>query len=210
MGFLRKVCLQGPRFLQTSHTFLCGNTSAMECLWVVWASSTINRTCRVNVKDNCRRPSYYHIFQYAHFNSAAHLCTNQRNHLNHTQLLCGNYAGSAYAIWHSFLCWAYSNRNLKNSLTVDPPLVRKSIISLLWGLLWQGTWHFPHCRVSSSKDINDFLTAEFPSVRILDSSTQLLCTKPRNHLKPYPIIMRELCGIYLCYLAFLSVLGLLK
>ena len=72
-------------------------------------SSTINRTCRVNVKDNCRRPSYYHIFQYAHFNSAAHLCTNQR-----------------------------------------------------------------------------------------------------NHLKPYPIIMRELCGICLCYLAFLSVLGLLE
>ena len=58
--------------------------------------------------------------------------------------------------------------------------------------------------------VNDFLTAEFPSVRILDTSTQLLCTKPRNHLKPYPIIMRELCGICLCYLAFLSVLGLLK
>ena len=125
-------------------------------------------------------------------------------------LLCGNYAGSAHAIWHSFLCWAYSNRNLKNSLTVDPPPVRISIISLLWGLLWQGTRHFPHCRVSSSKDINDFLPAEFPSVRILDSSTQLLCTKPRNRLKPHPIIMRELCGICLCYLAFLSVLGLLK
>ena len=112
--------------------------------------------------------------------------------------------------WSAYGCCRYSNRNLKNSLTVDPPLVRKSIISLLWGLLWQGTWHFPHCRVSSSKDINDFLTAEFPSVRILDTSTQLLCTKPRNHLKPYPIIMRELCGICLCYLVFLSVLGLLK
>ena len=40
-----------------------------------------------------------------------YLCTKPRNHLNHTQLLCGNYAGSAYAIWHSFLCWAYSNKN---------------------------------------------------------------------------------------------------
>ena len=93
-------------------------------------------------------------------------------------------------------------RILKKILTVDSPLVRKSIISLLWGLLWSETRHFPHCRVSSSKDIDDFLTAEMPPVRILMiSSLGPACgtlddPQPIEALQnSYADIMRDSMGI---------------